>query len=538
MIDTEYLHLLMWKPETDKLLQEAIKDGTPVKSEEYGYFPTSEEYISHMKYLQEEAIYKKRSEEIEQKKERNKESDRKKYGDKYFFISELSSGMMENKLCGFRYEAYKLSTGDEAYIADTILTIFESLSCFKSHTSESFYYWTNSKWLRGDDTELQFMIREAGRKVGLGNIYLLNSIKKITAMVLSQTSGMLPLKYNPNNRYLGFSNGILDLETKELLEIKSDLCPRFTINVEYNPESISLDFDKVLSDVLSGSQILVLQEGIGKCLMPPEELEKLVMLTGNGRNGKSTIIAAIEAALGKENVSFVKLCDMVDSKGLGIADSEGKLLNISNEGNKVRLGDEERLKSLASGEPLICKRLYKQPYITTDYPQSICVANVMPATSDVSEGFRRRFLIIDFNKDIPKNSIDIKLKERLRSKENREGVISWILEGYWRLKENGKFSDSPEVEAAEHRYKTESDSVASFMYDKNFSPSDIEKTEADSLFRDFITWSKEENLRYELTKKGFFKRLRQLGYKVESSNSKMWVYAINPENIPEELLPF
>lgn len=399
--------------------------------------------------------------------------------------------------------------------------------------------WNGYRWIECDIINLKNGLIEACRFMLINNQLLYKEGDNLAEYILTRLYSYLPFRYNPDNKYLGFINGVLNLESKTLEPITPEITPRFSIEQEYDPTAKSEDFEKVLNEVLMPSQILVLQEGFGKCLTPAEELEKLVMLTGNGRNGKSTIIEGVKGALGKQNYSECRLCDIVGEKGSQlIAEMEGKLLNISNEGSNVKLGNEEKVKLIASGESTMCKHLYKQPYHTTNYPQSICLANYMPATKDFSEGFRRRFLIIDFAKDIPKESVDIKLKSKLRSKDNQQGIIMWILEGYWRLKEQGKFSDSPEVNTALENYKIESDSVAAFMADMGYKPSNKYKVEGTDLFKDYLAWVKEENNKYELSKKGFYKRLRQLSYKVQSENSAMRVYVERLKDLPDCDLPF
>lgn len=93
-------------------------------------------------------------------------------------------------------------------------------------------------------------------------------------------------------------------------------------------------------------------------------------------------------------------------------------------------------------------------YVTTltNYAKMIFCLNELPKTNDISSGFYRRFLIVTFNVQIPKNKINPNLAMEIISNE-LPGIMNWILEGRKRLVRNGKFTDSPVMNATLEEYK-------------------------------------------------------------------------------------
>lgn len=69
-------------------------------------------------------------------------------------------------------------------------------------------------------------------------------------------------------------------------------------------------------------------------------------------------------------------------------------------------------------------------YVTTltNYAKMMFCLKELPKTNDISNGFYRRFLIVPFNVQIPKNRINPNLAQEIISNE-LTGIMNWVLEG-------------------------------------------------------------------------------------------------------------
>ena len=66
-------------------------------------------------------------------------------------------------------------------------------------------------------------------------------------------------------------------------------------------------------------------------------------------------------------------------------------------------------------------------------------SNHLPKTRDSSEGFNRRWLILEFNNRIPADRRVIDLDAQILEHE-RDAIVAWAIQGYKRLMDNGSFT--------------------------------------------------------------------------------------------------
>ena len=313
--------------------------------------------------------------------------------------------------------------------------------------------------------------------------------------------------------------------------------------MEYSETAKRVVFEKCLNDALDLDEQKVLQEMCGYLLFPDCRHEKIGVLVGNGRNGKSAILNAVAYALGDSNkrVTHYSLQQITDASGIYIANSLGAIANICyDSGNIIKVGNEAIFKQYVSGEPILCKVLYQQPTETTAYPKSIIAVNELPQSSDFSDGYFRRFLLLPFSRQIPIEKVDKELACKLR--EEQVGILLWVLEGYKRLLANGNFTKSSVVEAVQNRYRTESDSVATYLAEKGCVPTAECKKLLSEEYLIFKSWLLDNGFS-SMSSRKFAERLRHLGYKVERGNgNKTYVWLMSNSNYimtkEDENLPF
>ena len=101
----------------------------------------------------------------------------------------------------------------------------------------------------------------------------------------------------------------------------------------------------------------------------------------------------MKALLGEENVTEYSLANITKKQEFRAMLADG-LLNICAE--SATSLDIDVFKKIASREPLECRKLYENPITITNYSRQIFATNVLPKTTEATEGFFRRFLIIPF----------------------------------------------------------------------------------------------------------------------------------------------
>ena len=375
----------------------------------------------------------------------------------------------------------------------------------------SLYLYNGQFYERLDLKKFAFLIRKAMKQMNMGVVYRHKSAKLIAQHIIDDmvSTGTM---WKPDSRYMIFRNGVLDTDDMTL----HPHSPEYMTNIifadlDFNPDADCPIFKKVVNDALDKDTANVLQEMCGSLLFPDSRHEKIGGLVGEGRNGKSGILKMISYALGEENVTHFSLPQITESSGIYIANMVGKLANICyDSGSLIKIGNEGIFKQYASGEPLTAKILYQQPMITDNYPHCIIAVNALPVSTDFSDGYFRRFLILDFPRQIPLDKVDRQLFEKM--KPERMGVLLWIIEGMKRLLSESDFSESKAVEAIKRKFRKDSDSVAMFVDECELRPSETESKSVETLFQAFKSWCKDNN-HSQMTKAKFSERMTKLHFK-------------------------
>lgn len=211
-------------------------------------------------------------------------------------------------------------------------------------------------------------------------------------------------------------------------------------------------------------RIQILQEYVGYSLMFWDFFaQTFVVLTGEGANGKSTILDTVRHLLGNTNVSAVSLNSMHGE--FRTAEMQGKFANIADDLPRMEKSEEGLLKQLVAGAPTSVNRKHRDP--VTMYPTAklYFAANDLPPISDNSFGMWRRLLLVPFRERFTPgvNQHDPDRPARLRSEVS--GILNWALAGAWRLKDQGRFTECAVCEEAKRQYQADVDNVLQFLGD-------------------------------------------------------------------------
>ena len=131
-----------------------------------------------------------------------------------------------------------------------------------------------------------------------------------------------------NAKYIGLKSEIFDLETKESFPYS----PSWIINnidYDYDENAYSEVMDKTIDKVCcyDAEVRALLEEMIGYTLYRKNSMQSCFILTGEGSNGKSTILNCIKRLIGKHNYTSLDLRELEDN--FKPSELYGKLAKIS-----------------------------------------------------------------------------------------------------------------------------------------------------------------------------------------------------------------
>jgi len=205
--------------------------------------------------------------------------------------------------------------------------------------------------------------------------------------------------------------------------------------VNFNPEAplpeVWLAF---LAELLEPEDILTLQEFMGYCLVPVTKAQKMLILIGQGGEGKSRIGLVMRELLG-DNMNMGSV-QKLEKNQFSRADLEHRLLLVDDDMQMEALPSTNIIKTIVTAEDKMdVERKGVQSYQARLYCRLLCFGNEgLSALHDRSAGFFRRQILLKAKPRRPGRTDAVDLIEFLR--EEREGIFLWCLSGLRRLKEN------------------------------------------------------------------------------------------------------
>lgn len=255
----------------------------------------------------------------------------------------------------------------------------------------------------------------------------------------------LPLKTVPHFYGVNLKNGFYLFPTKDggktrkgqLAEHDPDYVTTVQLPVTYNPEATCPAWEKFVQQVFPLCPDTNLVWRLVAWLMVPHvHSQKAIMLLGEGSNGKSTLLEAITAFLGSENVSNLNLQRITDR--FSSVNLLGKLANIVPDLSEERIKDTSIFKQLSAGEEVTSEIKHGAIFKHRPFARHVFSSYKMPESDDTSYGFYRRFDTIRFVAKFEVNpALGRSIQKQLASPSELSGVLNRALPFVWDVEKNG-----------------------------------------------------------------------------------------------------
>jgi len=322
---------------------------------------------------------------------------------------------------------------------------------------------------------------------------------------------------------LCLSNGILDVNTKELKPFSDKFFFTSRIDIEYIPEEDEIeDYLAYLGTTFNNDQevIMAINDLGGYLLSPQNSAERIFLFDGPGASGKSTLINILKLLFPKKFTTAMSLADLSGNtfKRTQLVYSR---VNFASEEKKSYV-DAEEIKKIVSGEEVQIDQKFKEPITIIPKTKIILACNGLPRFKDTSGGIARRIIIFKFPnrfkdedeyKDI-ENPEQFKVFKKNRKlfnkiKENKSAMLNLFLSHHEDLKKRDFVFNEPSAsKVAKQEYRREIDTVREFLED-NYKYSSTESSSIDFVYQDYREW-------YEANVGGMLKlRSQELGKRIK-----------------------
>jgi len=399
---------------------------------------------------------------------------------------------------------------------------FEALGSGLTFSEGKYYVYADGYWQYIETGLMQALLAKAAIKLGMKRHHYVHYERQeklqqqFNADVRAERLvefNLEPPKNSKRKVLINFENGTLEIDG-DSLDVR-DPCPadflRYKLPYEYDRSAKCPLFMQFLNKSLPDeSSQKVLAEFVGNALWPVLNLQKALILLGEGSNGKSVFFEIVKELLGRDNVSNYSIEGLTKHDSRTRGNVGNKLINCSNEAAPKL--DIENLKTMARGEPIEVNQKYEQPYTMENYARLMFNCNQLPRNVEHTEGYYRTFLIIPFNVRITEAEKDPMLAAKITAKE-LPGVFNWVLEGLLRLQKTGKYTDCKAAGEALANYKKESNSALMFIDESGLKPAlgTAGKITRKSLYAEYCAFC-EENGYFKQASITFSKTLCSAGF--------------------------
>ena len=298
-----------------------------------------------------------------------------------------------------------------------------------------------------NDVVFTGIIRSVMRKTGVGTVYIMDSAERISKFCISSLLEDGRHKFNPDRRYICFNNCVLDMKTMRVVPHDFKYCTDIIFNFNYDVDANSGLWDSVISTTVPDPGMRkAYQQFCGAFLIDRKEhkFEYICFLVGEGQNGKSIIAKAIVNVFKNEDEDGRQVTKCVttftpeqlfksNQMDYHMAEVNGKIMNYCDDVSDKDFSGGD-FKAFVSGGEFTGRSPYsKEMTYVTKVPIMLCCANKIPPTTDDSDGYFRRFLIINCPNKVSEKDRDPQLEAKLRENSVRSAIFNWMLQGYKEL---------------------------------------------------------------------------------------------------------
>lgn len=267
---------------------------------------------------------------------------------------------------------------------------------------------------------------------------------------------------------IAFSNGIYNLKDDSFTDFTPDVVITNKVPWPYNPAAYSELLDRTLDKLSCGRREIraLLEEMVGSTFYRSNSVAGggSFILTGEGANGKSTLLDALKHLLGDVNIASLDLKELGDR--FKTAELFGKLANIGDDIGSDYIANVATFRKLVTGQRVSAEKKGQDPFEFDNFAKLLFSANNIPRLGRAKESFSimRRLVIVPFDARFDKSDPDYdpQILNKLKQQESMEYLIQIGLNGLKRVLKEKSFTKSVDVEKAIEDYRIESNPLLSF----------------------------------------------------------------------------
>lgn len=458
------------------------------------------------------------------------------------------------------FDDYKPKAFTDIAVAEVFVKHNSDRACYT--VSSGWLYWNGKKWEESELKVIKLYMKTAKKVLKNASFEMHKAYQDLANAQLRGTSdeiNKVKSKVSQAKSYVNFAKkindhgkvtGIIKL-SRSLLEIPNEMLDKdpFILNTpegivdlktgkisEHDPSCYctkmtsvtpSSDFMEMWFDALDGVTGLdkeyqyFLKCHAGSCLIGHVYEEALLIVYGEGGNGKSTIFNSEAHVLGDYagKIPAESLTTRAKNVKVDLAELTGKRFVLASETEEGQRLSISMLKQIASVDEISAERKYYSPFKFTPTHSTILYTNHLPKVGSSDKGTWRRIVVAPFTQEIknPRTDYIDELIEKAGG-----AILTWMIEGARHYIDNGfMYPKCQVVEDAKSLYREENDWISHFITDWCVTGIN-EKEMSSTLYQAYREWSN-GNGEYTRNNRDFSTALLQVGFKKKrTSRGIVW----------------
>ena len=308
----------------------------------------------------------------------------------------------------------------------------------------------------------------------------------------------------PVEEYIVTANGLLHLPTHDLRPATPAFFSTNALPVPFDQDAPDPEVWLAFLDSLwpdDRESIDTLQELFGYMLTPDTRQQKIFMLVGPKRSGKSTITRTLTALIGTDNMVSPTLGSF--GTNFGLEPLIGKMVATITDARLGGRADQsaiaERLLSVSGEDTVTTDRKFKSKWSGRLTTRFLILTNELPRIADASGALASRFIILKLTESFYGRE-DLTLPERIA--RELPGIFRWSLDGLARLRARGHFKQPESARQAADELGILGAPVAAFVQERCIVAPGL-TCEANAMFLAYLDWCADNGRRQPSNKQTF-----------------------------------
>lgn len=317
-------------------------------------------------------------------------------------------------------------------ITDILLQEYKGNLRFSKTHNQFFVYEYKGKGLWSPLSKIEMLADIRDRLTDLGSLLPKGFTSNLMNDIFTQLQASLTFdEWYHGSQYLLFNNGVLDVETKQLLPFERSLYLTQQMPYDYDPAATCEDIIVWLKHTQHNSweRTQVLRAWLRAVLLGCYEIQRFVEIVGPGKSGKSTYANLAVALVGKQNTYSTDFENLEKNRFEAVG-YMGKKLLLFQDADRWG-GSVSKLKAITGSDWIRNERKYQGEDLDPFQFRGMVMitANEAIQSTDYTSGLARRRLTVPFDRPYTGGANEQKELVKFNHKGEVQGVFAPLMPG-------------------------------------------------------------------------------------------------------------